>query len=96
MRWRAPAIGRDARPRPWASTPRRAAFYKKAAKYTITYYGQLARARLGIKDLGLIGPPKFTAKERAVLGNLEVVRAAEILYALGERNMLASIYAEIG
>ncbi len=72
------------------------AFYKKAAKYTITYYGQLARARLGIKDLGLIGPPEFTAKERAVLGNLEVVRAVEILYALGERNMLASVYAEIG
>ena len=71
-------------------------FYKKAAKYTITYYGQLARARLGIKDLGLIGQPKFTARERAVLSNLEVVRAAKILYAIGERNMLASIYADIG
>ena len=31
-----------------------------------------------------------------VLSNLEVVRAAEILYALGERDMLASIYAELG
>ena len=72
------------------------AFYKKAAKYTITYYGQLARARLGLKDLGLIGPPKFTPKERALLGNLEVVRAARLLYSLNERNMLASIFAEIG
>ena len=72
------------------------AFYKKAAKYTITYYGQLARARLGLKDLGLIGPPKFTRKERALLGNLEVVRAARLLYSLNERNMLASIFAEIG
>lgn len=72
------------------------AFYEKAAQYTVTYYGQLARARLGIKELGLIGPPKFTAEERKVLQNLEVVRAAELLYALGEHNMLASIYAELG
>jgi peptidoglycan lytic transglycosylase len=72
------------------------AFYEKAAKYTITYYGQLARARLGLKDLGLVGPPKFTPKERALLSNLEVVRAAELLYSLNERNSLASIFAEIG
>ncbi|HXZ45820.1 MAG TPA: lytic transglycosylase domain-containing protein, partial [Pseudolabrys sp.] len=31
-----------------------------------------------------------------VLDKLEVVRAAELLYQLNERNMLASIYAEIG
>ncbi len=71
-------------------------FYTRAAKYTVTYYGQLARARLGIKNLGLVGPPHFTPKERAVLENLEVVRAAKILYALGENNMIASIYNEIG
>jgi soluble lytic murein transglycosylase len=72
------------------------AFYERAAKYTITYYGQLARARLGIKDLGLVGPPAFTPKEHAVLSNLEIVRAVQILYSLGENNMLASIYAAIG
>jgi soluble lytic murein transglycosylase len=72
------------------------AFYEKAAKYTVTYYGQLARARLGLKDLGLVGPPKFTPQERALLSKLEVVRAAQLLYSLNERNMLASIYAEIG
>jgi soluble lytic murein transglycosylase len=71
-------------------------FYTMAAEYTATYYGQLARARLGIKDLGLRGPQSFTAQERSVLGNLEVVRAAQILYALNERDMLASIFAEIG
>ncbi|HZT25629.1 MAG TPA: lytic transglycosylase domain-containing protein [Pseudolabrys sp.] len=72
------------------------AFYEQAAKYTATYYGQLARARLGLRDLGLIGPPALTAEERSVLANLEVVRAAELLYQLNERNMLASIFAEIG
>jgi soluble lytic murein transglycosylase len=72
------------------------AFYAKAAEHTATYYGQLARARLGLKDLGLVGPPHFTAQERSVLGHLEVVRAAEMLYAIDERDMLASIFAELG
>lgn len=72
------------------------AFYMEAATHSATYYGQLARARLGLTDLGLRGPPVFTSKERKVLSNLEVVRAAEILYALDERNLLASIFAEIG
>ncbi|MSO67423.1 MAG: lytic transglycosylase domain-containing protein [Pseudolabrys sp.] len=71
-------------------------YYETAGKHTATYYGQLARARLGFTDLGLVGPPSFTAEEQSVLSNLEVVRAAEILYALDERDMLASIFAEIG
>jgi soluble lytic murein transglycosylase len=71
-------------------------FYEQAAKHTATYYGQLARARLGLKDLGLVGPPSLTAEERAVLLKLEVVRAAELLYAINERTLLASMYAEIG
>ncbi len=71
-------------------------YYENAAQHTATYYGQLARARLGLTDLGLRGPPAFTPQEENVLHNLEVVRAAEILYALDERDMLASIYAELG
>ncbi len=71
-------------------------FYDMASQYTATSYGQLARARLGLPDLGLRGPPTFTAEEQNVLGNLEIVRAAEILSALDERDMLASIYAELG
>ena len=71
-------------------------YYEAAAQYTATYYGQLARARLGLTDLGLRGPPAFTPQEQSVLSNLEVVRAAEILYALDERDMLASIFAELG
>ncbi len=71
-------------------------FYETAAQYAATYYGQLARARLGLANLGLRGPPQFTPEEHKLLSNLEVVRAAEILYALDERDMLASIFAEIG
>jgi soluble lytic murein transglycosylase len=83
----AEAMGRRAQAR---------AFYETAAQHSATYYGQLARARLGLVDLGLREPPSFTPEERKVLNNLEVVRAAEILYALDERDMLASIFAEIG
>lgn len=71
-------------------------FYEAAAQHTATYYGQLARGRLGLADLGLRGPPSFTPEEKSALSNLEIVRAAEILYALDERDMLASIYAELG
>jgi len=71
-------------------------FYEMAGQHVATYYGQLARARLGLKDVGLRAPPAFTPQETNVLNNLEVVRAAAILYELGERDMLASIYAELG
>ncbi len=70
-------------------------YYEMAARYTATYYGQLARARIGLPDLGLRGPP-VSAAERAAASNLEIVRAAEILYALDERDLLASIYATLG
>ncbi|HWK95851.1 MAG TPA: lytic transglycosylase domain-containing protein [Pseudolabrys sp.] len=72
------------------------AFYTEAAQYSATYYGQLARARLGLPDLGLVGPPEFTSQQRNVLANTEVVRAVELLYALDDRDMIASIFAELG
>ncbi|MGA2568657.1 MAG: lytic transglycosylase domain-containing protein [Pseudolabrys sp.] len=72
------------------------AFYEMAAQYSATYYGQLARARLGLTELGLHGPPPLTPAEHRQTRNFEIVRAAEILYALDERDLLASIYAELG
>jgi len=72
------------------------AHYEMAAQYSATYYGQLARARLGLTDIGLHGPPVLTPVELRQKSNFEVVRAAEILYAVNERDLLASIYAELG
>ena len=72
------------------------AYYEQGARNSATYYGQLARARLGLADLGLRGPPHLTPEQRARLSKAEVVRAVELLYALDERDMLASIYAELG
>ena len=46
---RAAAIGRAAPPKPWANTPRPSASTRWPPRYTATYYGQLARARLGFE-----------------------------------------------
>jgi soluble lytic murein transglycosylase len=62
--------------------------YETAARYSTAYYGQLARARLGIGEVTLRGPPELSTDHR----RLEVARAFEILYALDERE-LASIMA---
>jgi soluble lytic murein transglycosylase len=72
------------------------AFYHTAAQYSATYYGQLARARLGLPDLGLLDRPQFSPEQHATLANLEIVRAVEMLYALDERELIAPIFAELG
>ncbi len=71
-------------------------FYAAAARYSTTYYGQLARARLGLTDLGLRRAPSLTPQQRSVLNNVEIVRAARILYSLHERELLASMFADLG
>jgi soluble lytic murein transglycosylase len=72
------------------------AFYRTAAQYSATYYGQLARARLGLTDLGLLDKPHIPADQTATMVNLEIVRAVEILYDLNERELIAPIFAELG
>src|SRR5262249_35448384 len=54
--------------------------YETAARGSAAYYGQLARARLGLPALALAPPPPKPDKE-AEAGRLELVRALEILYA---------------
>ena len=64
--------------------------YEAAARHSTVYYGQIARARLGITDLPLHGAPQLSAPR------LEVVRAAEILYAIDERDLVAKMMADLG
>jgi len=66
--------------------------YQQAAVHSATYYGQLARGRLGFADLGMVPPPP-PARDA---GKLEIVRAVQILHDLQERDLVASIYAELG
>jgi soluble lytic murein transglycosylase len=66
------------------------AHYESAAGYSTAYYGQLARARLGLKDIVMRPPPDPTQAQ------MDVVRAIEILYAIGERDLIADGVADLG
>jgi len=66
--------------------------YKTAARYPTAYYGQLARAKLGLDRIELRPPsPVLAAADTPVTD--ERVRAADMLYGIGERDMVL-YYAE--
>jgi soluble lytic murein transglycosylase len=69
--------------------------YEKAANHSIAYYGQLARARLGLNDLPLYRPPQATPAERAAFDRQEPVRALRLLFAIGENDIAQSIYLDL-
>src|SRR4029077_19973346 len=56
--------------------------YEVAARYPTAYYGQLARARLGIDEIALRQPPQPVSVDGS-----EALHAADILYAIGERDL---------
>jgi soluble lytic murein transglycosylase len=60
--------------------------YEAAARYPTAYYGQIARAKLGLGDFAVRRPPEPSNK--AALMNLEVVRAVQILYAVDARDLI--------
>ncbi len=68
------------------------ALYEAAAHYPTAYYGQLARARLGLDEVTLRAPPRASAERRT----LEIARAFEILYAVDERDLVAIMAADLG
>jgi soluble lytic murein transglycosylase len=72
------------------------AHYEAAARHSTAYYGQIARARLGLKDIVVRPPPEAPADRRDTLARREVVRAVEILYAIDERDLIAGALAELG
>jgi soluble lytic murein transglycosylase len=69
--------------------------YQAAARSSAAYYGQLARARLGLGALAPAVPPA-TPDKRASVERLELVRALEILYALNERSFVIPLMADLG
>jgi soluble lytic murein transglycosylase len=70
--------------------------FEAAARHATAYYGQLARAKLGYRDIVLRPPPEPTPERRAALAELDVVRAAELLYAIGERDLVVPFAADLG
>jgi len=67
-------------------------YYEAAARYPTAYYGQLARARLGVETVALRAPPQPGADQY----RLEPARLFEILYALDERDTIATMAADLG
>ncbi len=70
-------------------------YYEAAARYNTAYYGQLARAKLGLANIALAPSPLPPPDRRAALAQIEVVRAADILYAIGERDLIIPIMADL-
>ncbi len=70
--------------------------YEAAARYPTAYYGQLARARLGIGDqIELRAPlPDLASPEAPVTD--ERLRAADMLYEIGERDVVLYFAADLG
>jgi soluble lytic murein transglycosylase len=69
------------------------AAYTAASEHSTSYYGQLARAKLGLPQIELNGAP--AARGRGI-ERLEVVRAVQLLYALDEREIAIPIFADMG
>ena len=65
--------------------------YEAAARYPTAYYGQLARARLGLGESALRDPPPAPAHGIA----RELLLAADILYEIGERDLVASFVTDL-
>ena len=63
--------------------------YEAAARYPTAYYGQLARARLGLGDV-MLHPPLRSVDVDAS----EVLHAAQMLYAIGERDLFLNFVSD--
>ena len=64
--------------------------YQAAAQHPTAYYGQLAGAKLGLRNIALRSAPGHPT------GPTDVVRGMEILYAVGQRDMVAGAAADLG
>ncbi|MGC2076355.1 MAG: lytic transglycosylase domain-containing protein, partial [Xanthobacteraceae bacterium] len=68
------------------------ALYRQAAAYPTAFYGQLARARLGLDEVTLQMLPESAPEHRV----LEISRVFEILYAVDESDLIATMAADLG
>ena len=69
------------------------AAYTAASAQSTSYYGQLARAKLGLPQIELNAAPAGRGRG---IERLEIVRAAQLLYDLDEREIAVPIFADMG
>lgn len=70
--------------------------FEAAARYPTAYYGQLARAKLGRDRIELRAPSPMLASADASAPVDERVRAAEMLYDIGERDVVLYFVSDLG
>ncbi len=69
--------------------------YDRAARHVYAYYGQIARSRIGNKELPVSAPPAPNAAARAEFERQEPVRAIRLLYAAGESELALSMLIDL-
>ena len=65
--------------------------YEAAVRYPTAYYGQLARARLGLDEVALRRPPAEPMQDVS----RELLHAVDILYLIGERDLVFSFVSDL-
>ncbi|MFY9590339.1 transglycosylase SLT domain-containing protein [Rickettsia endosymbiont of Halotydeus destructor] len=68
-------------------------FYKKAAKYSCTFYGQIANIELKNNNIILPTKPKIEIAHNKAVESNDIIKAAKLLNKYGKTN-LAVIYAK--
>jgi soluble lytic murein transglycosylase len=69
-------------------------FYEQAARQPITYYGQLASAKLGVQNLPLRVVDAAPAGREA-FGSLTAAQALKLLYEAGARELAMPLYLDL-
>ncbi|HEX2255756.1 MAG TPA: lytic transglycosylase domain-containing protein, partial [Afifellaceae bacterium] len=69
--------------------------YKAAGQYGATYYGQLARDRLGLTTTGLESYPAPTARDRLLFRDRELVRAIQGMAASGHLHRTGPFFVQL-
>jgi soluble lytic murein transglycosylase len=69
-------------------------YYEMSARYPTAYYGQLSRSKLGIDRIELRIPPQPQLASSSNVAD-EIVRAADLLYAIGERDIVVAFGADL-
>ncbi|MPZ55252.1 MAG: transglycosylase SLT domain-containing protein [Rhizobiales bacterium] len=86
-------LGRTAEAAGRGSEARR--HYEAAAEHSAAYYGQLAGARLGRREITVRRPPALDSVRSAAMRNVDLVRAVELLYATGNRDLVVPFVADL-
>lgn len=69
--------------------------YETAAQFPATYYGQIARLKLGVPEVTLRSAPQPSFGDRNTFSQIEAVKAIRLLYAIGEEHIPLTIYYDL-